>query len=811
MMRDLTRIADRSAWISGDRVNACIGADANGIIEFGFHGLQPVSRNSRILVRPEGVARFGVRTSDGRETPWAFRTVEWEPHRICSNVELHGTQVACEFVATDRTVHCSCRGLPPGTELIVRVALDACFIDVRGERTWAPPIVRGSRLTLCCRDTIDLLPWMKRTGPYAGDFLIPEHVRRKIFSREIRSGMATPEDLRPEYRDAHQLIYDAPTWIVMGGNAGTWTIDGEHAVFVRAGDSVVPGEPAFTIGGSESDVVGREAGVLSHTRVERVRNEAAAVSAAAPQMSCDVLPELSSMMATIPALVRSCTVTDIGMTRATPGSYYWLWAWDNLVTGQECLRWGANDIAGSIVRYVHSHRDTGGRIPARWTRAHEPMDTPPHGALDFLLVHLAYEHALAIGDKAGVLPVYPEAVDHLRSMMAADPDGLIPSLSFYPDRPSAFGRSDCSVVTLEVGCTYVFARLMENVAVWLGDRAVQQEACRFAQRIEAVFVARFWDARTGFFIDSYDRVTGARNETWPLFSLLFLQSALGMQLFRGLVPAAGRFLEERLQTPMGTRLIPADDHRTSGEDALGSWYPHWDIYMLKLLRRAGRSGAIEHWARSAERVLQRLGYVPEFIALDGLTADAGPAWLRHGACANLNCVTGWHRSVVEGLFGIETDPGGMSVVPLGLDVGPMALRGYRFRGTRWDCVVRHGGPHLQEMRIDGELVHGCLKVPVAYQDGGSHELAIVYGPDPTPTPVREVMNAEVISCERHGRSVALQLRTLGIADLILDLPTGVQCLIDGVTVPLAKDESAGCPSVRIGEAGVHECIITQRP
>jgi hypothetical protein len=807
MRRELTRYADGSCWISGDRVNACVSV--NGIAEFGFHGLQPVSRNSRMLVHPAGALTFALREKGGNESAPDFGTVDWEPHSVGGTIPLHRGSAEYEILAAARAIHVFAYGDIKGAHLIVRFPLDACFSEVRGDRTWDAPEFRGSHVVLSCRDRIELGPWMKNAGPYAGDFLIPEHWRRLIFTRSIRSGLATPEDLRPEYRDSSLALYDARTWIVMGGNSGTVEVhDGVVSFIIPVGQDSQD-EPVFSIGGCETDRSDKEADGYVFGTIEQVRSDAASIARESPVMNCGPLPELSAFMVTVPALVRSATVHDAGMTRATPGAYYWLWAWDNLVSGQEALRWGARGLAGSIVRYVNSHRDMDGRIPGRWTRAHEPMDTPPHGALEFLLLHLAYEHALATGDVRELLSVYPNAVAHLKRMLEAEGDGLVQGLSFYPDRPVAFGRSEHSVVALEVGCLYSCARLLDNTAVWLGDPAVAEQARLLCRRIEKVFTPKFWDPREQFMVDSFDFVTGDRNESYPLFSLLFLQSPLGLPLVRRHLPAMSRFLEERLLTALGTRLLPAHDDRRSGEDALGSWYPHWDIYLLKVLRRAGRAEAIERWAANAERVLERLGFVPEFIALDGLTPGPGPAWLRHGAVSNLNCVTGWYRSIVEALCGIELDPGGISVIPLSLGIGPLTLRGLNVRGTRWDVTVHHEGEHLQEVRVDGEPLTGCLKIPAQFQDRRSHELSIRYGTTPFNPVVLEVLNAEVLESNSAEGHTEMRIRSLGMTDIVIGAADRMQCLLDGSPVDIDRDTVSGGGTIRILEAGIHDLVFSQ--
>jgi hypothetical protein len=808
MIRDLTSLADRSCWISGDRVNACVGPSAHGLIEFGFHGLQPVSRNSRILFRPEGALSIAFKDRSGQEFPVPFEQVDWEPHRVGATTSVNGQPIGCELLAGERAVHLFVPGEMAGLEMTVRLHLDSCFTDVRGERTWDPPVVTGSWLSLSCRDRITLGPWMKQTGPYAGDFLIPEHWRRVIFNGPIRSGLATSDDLRPGYRDAEIPLYDARTWLVAGGHACEIRQNGRTITFSIPLENVDRKDPVFTLAGSENEPRPSEDIVVPHEALERRRHRTAAVALASPQFSCEALPELSTFFGTVPGLVESCTVADVGMTRATPGAYYWLWAWDSMVTGQETLRWGATELAGSTIRYISSHRDIDGRIPARWTRAHEPMDTPPRGALDFLLLHLAYENSLATGELRDLLSVYPHAVEHLRSSMEASRDGLIENLSFYPDRPVAFGRTEHSVVALETGCLYSFARLMDNVAGLFGDGQTRTIARELAGRIEQTYKNAFWDEAAGFPADSFDRVSGVRNETFPLFSLLFLQSSLGIPLIRNLLPAMGRFMGDRLQTDAGTRLLPARDVRQGSEDALGSWYPHWDIYLLKVLRRTGDARGIEQWYRAAEIVLRRLGYVPEFIKLDGLTADPGPAWLQHGAVSNLNCITGWYRGIIEGILGIETDPGGISVIPLGLNTGDATVRGLSFRRGTWDISVHNDGPHLEEIRVDGNPVHGCMKVPAGFHDHGAHELTIRYGTGPARLRFREILNAEVLETSGSATSAAVKIRPKGIVDIVIDNASLCRCEIDGRRVGPAIDPVTGSGTVRIEDISEHELTVT---
>ena len=207
---------DRGCWISDDRLNAFISAQCQGISEVGFHGLQPVSRNSRLLVLPEGV--LGVSVGTERETTFRFATAEWSPNCVQTSILDKGKEYRLSVIAERRSLSLIVTGPSDSNAgVTIRFSLRSLFTGVHGERSWSKPLLDHQRLSLKCRDRIMLREWLRRKGPYAGDFLIPESWRRIIFNRRCRSGLATLDDVRPEYQGAEIPLYDAETWLRMGG------------------------------------------------------------------------------------------------------------------------------------------------------------------------------------------------------------------------------------------------------------------------------------------------------------------------------------------------------------------------------------------------------------------------------------------------------------------------------------------------------------------------------------------------------------------------------------------------------------------
>jgi hypothetical protein len=272
---------------------------------------------------------------------------------------------------------------------------------------------------------------------------------------------------------------------------------------------------------------------------------------------------------------------------------------------------------------------------------------------------------------------------------------------------------------------------------------------------------------------------------------MFLQTPLGLPLIRPHLRTMARFARRHFQVPHGTRLLPASDPRSGGEEALSSWYPHWDIYLLKLLRRAGDRDGVLSWLHSMERVLERLGYAPEFIPLDALERDEADSWRRHGAVSNLNCATGWYRAIVEGIFGIEFDTGGMSVVPLNLEIPAMSLRRLVHRGSRWEISVESRGGSSAEIRVDGAPLRGCMKVPARYHDGRPHRLEITYAAGEAPPRFTEIVNAEVLDTEGDDAQARVTIRGMGTVDIAFPVPRLPEVLVDGRRVPFRSDAETG--------------------
>lgn len=635
----LDALADRGVWISDDRVYAFVGA--HGIHTVGWHGAQPVSRNSRMLDADEGAITV-ERVTIGRHTALVFTHLEWTPTTATAHAVCNGHDVTLQVRAASHAVHVALAAPEEAGHLRLRIHHAALVSSVQGARTWEV-LLRDDAATLRAHDVIMLQEWMRRTGPYAGDFLIPEHVRRRIFVRACRSGDATSDDLRAEFRTGDLALYDALSELHVSTPTGALHRDSDgRDILARTAQM---GSLAMTLACSGRDrISGRE-----------VSAGTSGVVTPAPQgvVPADLHhshPHLAAWMADVPALVESCIVRDLGVPRACPGAYYWIWAWDAMVSVHSALAWGRTDLAEATARFITTHRDDEGRIPMRWTRALEPLDVPERGALETLHLLLVRDLVRATGDDAMLAQAWPAYRRHAEEIArSCDARGRFPSLGFYPDLPRAMGRSEHTAVALEVGMFGVFCAVLAPLAAERGDPALAQLCEDLAERVRANFMGCFLDEETGLLADAVDLRTGRRTGTHPLFSLMVLRAPEGWALIEGHIDALADAVAARHLTADGFRTMPAGDVHARSESVSNAWYPHWDRYAVALLARAGRDMEIALWLDAVERTLAHLGYCPEFLTMDGFNADDRASWLRHGAASNLTGVTAWYDAVTDAM------------------------------------------------------------------------------------------------------------------------------------------------------------------
>lgn len=821
----LSTLTDSGVWISDDRVNAFISSTCHGIGEIGYHGQQPVSRNSRLLSGENGVLQFFYRVDNSELLPIVVDEIEWYPGGIRIQNKIGDGKICIDVVAVERSIFLSSQcSIDQVIDFILCFNTDSLFRNVHGERIWQPPQIKDNHLYLSCHDRIILKDWICRTGPYAGDFIIPEPWRRVIFKKQCRSGLATLDDVHPEYRDADIPLYDAKVFMRVGGS--NFLIDEKNGkYFFTTRCNADQKSSNFIVQFSDHELFKDENNVVTLNEVQKTlrvsglsnQNDIITIidqqksfykeiQSKIPKLILTDFPHIENFLSTVPGLVESCRVKDHGTTRANPGAYYWIWAWDNIVTSLEMTRWGDLENLRRVAQFINAHRDVNGLIPGRWTHSLLPLDTPIRGSMEFLFALLSYELALQTDDQTHLIDAYPFLVEHLQQVNSiSDECGCFVNIGSYPDLPIHYGRTEQSIVAMEVAAHYSFCRLMENIALPLHDNATAQLSHDTATRIQSHFLHVFWDEQQKFIFDSFDAQSGERNESYPSFIFLFLQTPLGFSLLHHKINDAADFISKNLLSQNGIRLLPAWDQKKESESVTNAWYPHWDIYMIKFLRRAGRANEIMQWLSAVEKTLIHLGYCPEFLSFEGFENDDENPWRFHGAVSNLNCATGWYRALLEGVIGLEFDPGGMTVIPLSLPIKEIQLTHLYDRGTIWDVMIKNEGEYLNEIRVDDQLIAGCLKIPYRFYDNGRHTLDLRYGVErQNGICIHTLINAQLLEIRNSMNELHTVINCLGTVDLSFFSPYQPELLVDGIHYSFQWNNDTNNGMVQLPLFGIHE-------
>ena len=820
----LSNLIDPSIWISDDRISAQVSARSQTIAQIDFHGSQPVSRNAKLLQHARGVLSFHLtemKEKPAGEATFSLETLSISPASFCQSLDLAGWCVELQVAVWQNSLiaYCLCHGArepkeAPPFRFVVRWNRDSMSTEVHGDRSWKEPVITDSGLLLLqANDQIKLASWLHRHGDYQGDFLIPEGWRRMIFKRRCVSGTATWDDVREEYQSSSMNLYDADTWIQLGGEgfqldrpnetqyrfqSDRFTLKKEHWLspifavrFFHTKPPLQDDQPAQEH---------RPAFNLQQHRYQRIQRES-------PTLIWKGHDPLGEFFNQVPQIVESARVQDYGMTRACPGTYYWIWAWDNMVTALAQCHWGDLENVKRTVDFLRWHRDIDGTIPGRWTRHLEPMDGRGFGGFDFLfseLVLALYSETLDKQVLRANYAVLQQAFDALA--VKAHDNGLFPTIGMYPDLPKKMARDESSYVAMDSGAWYTLCRNLEKIAWLLEDLPAAGRAAVMAGKVEANFLSVFWDEKRGFLCDSFHPATGVSVKSYPIFSLLFLESAFGMSLLREKLNRCSRFIGAQLLSETGLFMTPAWDMHHHSEPAMSAWYPHWDLAAVKLWLRDQNVAALGQWLALVEQCYQTLGYCPEFLSL---AVPAAERWRHHGAAWNLNCAAGWYGAILAGVIGIERDLGGLTCFPIALSTSDQpTLKNFRFRKGKWEIRRSGHGEYLTSVRVDGKLLLGTHKIPACFYTAGEHLIEIEYGCFLPDRPVLlELIAAQLCDVTTVADGLIYSIHGFGCVDVSFSSPLQPRVLLDQKSVKMAWSPAARKAQGRLSLSGHHKLTV----
>jgi hypothetical protein len=823
-IKELTKFIDQSTSISDDRISALLSFRCQGIEQIDFHGTQPVSRNARLLYHSDGVLTFRVKGNFGgelKEIPIQMKNFSYYPAGIIINQRVDSIKIKLELCVFKNTfsVRCSCFSLMPNFDwnhfqFQILWNKKSKTTEVHGERLWnKSESLEKDFLVLKCTDQIHLQEWLRRSGDYQGDFLIPEAWRRIIFKNNKISGQARISDVHDKYLTTSLKLYDAETYIALGGKDYISQSQSESLLQFSSTSAKINDQkwqsPIFSIRFSpQKDSLMKSFPEKTSSIFQKQSGRYNRLRAQAPKLKIDGHPAISHFFSKTPLIVESARVQDFGLTRACPGTYYWLWAWDNMVTALAQAHWGDVKNLYRLVDFLRIHRDVDGSIPGRWTRQLEAMDSRGIGGFDFLFSEVVLTLYRETEDRAVLRANYP-ALCYAFNYLAekTNEQGFFATIGMYPDLPQKMGRSPESFVAIDEGAWYGLCRNLEKIAYILDDIPTAERASELAEKFSQNFDRIFFDAEKKFCRDSYQPQTKTAVSSYPLFSLLVLESPLGYPLIAANEKSYASFISENLITENGISLTPSWDINHTTEPALSAWYPHWDIIATKILSMAGETKTLCKWLSLVNDCYSSLGYCPEFVSTQVKQEDK---WKHHGAAWNLNCAAGWYQSLLFAVVGIDFDVDGMTCHSTH-GMPDYLLDDLFFKGGRWTIKKAGKGRFISELQIDGKIVKGTMKIPSSFYTKEQHKLTINYCTDQPSFPRLTRLNgAGLLEVRVTNKKVTCRIKGFGLTDVQMTIPGGTNSvlLLDDKATSCQWDDKGETAYCQLKLSGEHELILS---
>ena len=813
---ELNKIFDKNIWICDNRVAALISEDA--IKQIDYHGLQPVSRNARIFTNDDFVLKAFIKIGSKPKKQLKWKSLDWYPHQIEASFDVNsysGT-LHISIITQALLVWLSFTDNIQNKDLIkFEIVFNKKSIteNVQGDRTYYLIDQSNDKLVYKINDKIVLNSWMKRKGAYKGDFMIPESWRRMVFKSNKVSGLAQYEDLKEEYKNDNLILYDENIFVIIGGNDFHKKEASDIITFQYEYNSRKPTinncEPfCIAFGNDLAQVENMYSETLN--KGLKLANKREKDYRTDYQNSPEILnseKNLELFFRLFPSIVKSAEITDLKMFRACASSYYWLWAWDSMVTANALSYCGMSEDQKKVINFIGLNRNYDGAIPMQWSRRLEPMDSKRFGTLDFLFANLIMRQFAVFNDKSTIRQYYPQMVYSFDKIYeSCNNRGFFESIGMYPDLPLKLGRSEKSFVSMEVGSAYSYSIIMNQFAAIMNDTITVKKTEKLIDLMQKNFLSYFYNDKNDFIVDSMN-ADYKINQTYALYSLLFIINSSSLSLIRPKLKEIGSFIENNLLHENGIALVPEWDKCRMNEDAMNSWYPYWDHLALKIFRRLNNRLAIKKWFKIASECFEYFGYCPEFVSLNNLSKDRKLKWDKHGTPWNLNCSAGWYQSIVESVFGFEEDIGGITYIPMSPLDKNMKLKNIVLKGVKCDIELSGSGEYVASFLINGNKLERCLKIPETFYLENKLKIGIHHSDKEPSLLFKELNGAIVKSVIYNKQNILIDIESFGFLEIIFYAGEKAELRIDNKIQKYLWNETEKTGNLSLFLRGCHKLSL----
>lgn len=779
--KELKSLNSGRIWITDAVISVAISD--KGIVQCDYHGTQPVSHNAKMLVGSSECPALSFclaidgklvenqkwKNSKIRATPWLYfkngfieNSFEFEEYGF-----VQGRSLFIGLRLKDKHKHINSQ------EVSVRLVRNSFYKNGHGGVAWSSNILQNA-FVYKGETRYGLADWVEKRGV----FLVPPKLHNKVYGVPIGVD-ANNLDMQPpmseEVRQSDELIFDSRVYMALSGGENFYITQSEEYDIVTSRFSAEKGCFSewnyfiISFGETQTDALMENERLRSNHHQIAIEQIARyeTVYRNAPKLKLDNHKVLEKIFSWVPMVVESTKQPINGMTRGSASSYYWLWGWDNLVTAHELSKWG--DLYGQkkIIEFFKNHRWIDGSIPHRYDRRYDVLQSRQYGTTDCLYISLVYQYYCDSKDLNFLEQLYPVLLRLFEGLNErANENGLISGLGFYPDAPEKIGRTSRDFIAIETGTYYFAVMIIKAIADIMGDNETVYTAEAIANVIAKSFNEAFLDSEKMAIMDHRDFDGLVRNKTYPLYSYMAGHNRFGMMLFSEKQKNLAEFFENNYISEYGILCLPSWDKYVGTEPVHVSWYLHWDIYAMKILAGYATNDVAKHYVDLIEKMWERFGAIHELVQLNNI--DTEKIWLRAGQAWNVNCTTGFYRTIIESIVGITTDFGDITVIQLSTAL-KAELYGLFVSDGRWNVLKEGTGKYIDYLLVDDIRLEGTLKIPKELITMGKHQLKIIYTDTPkSKMRILDILGDSLTDYEYNSEKIRGSLAGCGQKQIIVE-------------------------------------------
>jgi len=465
-----------------------------------------------------------------------------------------------------------------------------------------------------------------------------------------------------------------------------------------------------------------------------------------------------------PLYIESMKIEKTGAFRACNSSY-WAWGWDMTLPCFGLLLSGDYESVKDAILFLNKTARKDGSIAHAFTSDFQHYHTCSIGGPQNTSFLILVDRYFSLTNDIDTLNKLSEQIEKIFTGIYSicDETGFYLIRGAGTDNPEEFGRTGYAYVSLEMGWWYEAVVSCARIFLALNKHELSEKAKSLAKKIENNFLKLFYNKEIGYLYEAVHPedcpfgLSGEINDTPLITNIGCMLSLYGEYLIFEKEEEIANFCEREFLKEDGIHYKPIWEKRGYyGWQRIGeNWFPRDDIYLVRILRKAGKGKALEKMMNLYEETFAFYNFV-----FEGKTVSVkNPKPLVCPGKWQAFASSAWYRSIIEGFIGIEIDEGGLTYIPADINL-EMKLQNLRFGKSYWDIEITGRGYYVEKFIVDGKEIYNTLKVPSNFYTPGKHSLKIIKTSIQPENPfLMEVVNGKINKVEIEKENIKLDIES----------------------------------------------------